>query len=73
MEQLVPDWRTGAALLRRLLKESEADYAIGLRTGPSAGLLPLPGQGPLLTTRPLAASPPSPGAWALTLGDIELF
>ena len=73
VEQLVPDWRTGAALLRRLLKESEADYAIGLRTGPSAGLLPLPGQGPLLTTRPLAASPPSPGAWALTLGDIELF
>ena len=73
MEQLVPDRRTGAALVRRLLKESEADYAIGLRTGPSAGLLPLPGQGPLLTTRPLAASPPSPGAWALTLGDVELF
>ena len=50
-----------------------ADYAIGLRTGPSAGLVPLPGQGPLLTTRPLAGSPPSPGDWALTLGDVELF
>jgi GNAT superfamily N-acetyltransferase len=73
VEQLVPDRRTGASLVARLLRESRADYAIGLRTGPSAGLLPLPGQGPLLTTRPLAGSPPSPGDWALTLGDIELF
>ncbi|WP_325048295.1 GNAT family N-acetyltransferase [Intrasporangium calvum] len=73
IEQLVPDWRTGARLVRRALKESGADYAIGLRTGPSAGLLPLPGQGPLLTTRPLAGSPPPPSAWTLTLGDVELF
>lgn len=73
IEQLVPNARTGAALVRRVLKETGADYAIGLRTGPSAGLLPLPRQGPLLTTRPLAASPPSPGEWALTLGDVELF
>jgi hypothetical protein len=73
LEQLVPDWRTGALLLRRMLKETGADYAIGLRTGPSAGLLPLPGQGPLLTTRPLAASPPPVGDWTLTLGDVELF
>jgi GNAT superfamily N-acetyltransferase len=73
IEQLVPNRLTGTRLVRRLLKESGADYAIGLRTGPSAGLLPLPGQGPLLTTRPLAGSAPSPAAWALTLGDIELF
>jgi GNAT superfamily N-acetyltransferase len=73
VEELVPDWRTGARLIRRMLRETGADYAIGLRTGPSAGLLPLPGQGPLLTTRPLAASPPSPSAWALTMGDVELF
>lgn len=73
VEQLVPDRRTGMALVRRMLKETGADYSIGLRTGPSAGLLPLPGQGPLLTTRPLAASPPSPGDWTLTLGDVELF
>jgi len=73
VEQLVPDWRTGAGLVRRMLKESGADYALGLRTGPAAGLLPLPGQGPLLTTRPLAGSPPSPDQWALTLGDVELF
>lgn len=73
VEQLVPDWRAGASLVRRMLKESGADYALGLRTGPAAGLLPLPGQGPLLTTRPLAGSPPSPEQWALTLGDVELF
>ena len=73
VEQLVPNRRTGARLVRRLLRETGADYAIGLRTGPSAGLLPLLGQGPLLTTRPLAASPPSPKEWALTLGDVELF
>lgn len=73
LEQLVPDVRTGARLVRRILTDTGADYAIGLRTGRSAGLLPLPKQGPLLTTRPLAASPPSAGDWALTLGDIELF
>ncbi len=73
VEQFVPDWRTGARLVRRLLHETGADYAIGLRTGPSAGLVPLPRQGPLLTTRPLAGAVPSPSAWALTLGDVELF
>lgn len=73
IEQLVPDWRTGATLVARLLRLTGADYAIGVRTGPHAGLLPLPHQGPILTTRPLAASPPPPDAWALTLGDVELF
>ncbi|MDO5499333.1 MAG: GNAT family N-acetyltransferase [Propionibacteriaceae bacterium] len=75
IEQLVPDWKTGAKLLTRLLKETGADYAIGLRTGPAAGLLPmpLPGFGPILTTRPLAGSPPAVRDWTLTLGDIELF
>jgi len=73
LEQLVPDVATGARLVRRVLTDTGADYAIGLRTGRSAGLIPLPKQGPLLTTRPLAASPPSPGEWALTLGDVELF
>lgn len=75
IEQFVPDWLTGARLVARLLKLTHADYAIGLRTGPSAGLVPLPvpGAGPLLTTRPLASAPPSPSAWTLTLGDVELF
>ena len=73
IEQLVPDQLTGARLIARMLKATGADYAIGLRTGPSAGLVPLPGQGPQLTTRPLAASPPPAASWTLTLGDIELF
>lgn len=73
VEQLVPRRRVGLRLVRRVLNQSGADYAIGLRTGPSAGLLPLPRQGPLLTTRPLAGSPPPASAWSLTLGDIELF
>lgn len=73
IEQLVPDRLTGARLVRRMLNETGADYAIGLRSAPSAGLLPLPRSGPLLTTRPLAGSPPSPSAWTLSLGDVELF
>lgn len=73
IEQLVPHWGTGARLVRQLLRQTGADYAIGLRTGPSAGLLPLPKQGPLLTTRPLASSPPAPRSWVLTMGDVELF
>lgn len=75
IEQLVPDAVTGARLVARVLRETKADYAIGLRTGPSTGLVPLPvpGAGPLLTSRPLAASPPPASAWRLTLGDIELF
>lgn len=75
VEQLVPNARTGVGLVWEVLRQSKADYAIGLRTGPSAGLIPMPvpGMGPLLTTRPLASSPPEPRAWALTLADVELF
>jgi hypothetical protein len=73
VEPLVPDLRTGWRLLARALRDSGADYAIGLRSAPAPGLLPLPGQGPLLTARPLAATPPAAGDWTLTLGDVELF
>lgn len=73
VEQLVPRPITGARLVTRMLKDTGADYAIGLGTGPSAGLIPLPKQGPLLTTRPLATAPPPPARWALTLADVELF
>jgi GNAT superfamily N-acetyltransferase len=73
VEELVPDLRTGWRLLRRALEDTAADYAIGLRSAPAPGLLPLPGQGPLLTSRPLAATPPARGRWRLTLGDVELF
>ncbi|MGI5951079.1 MAG: GNAT family N-acetyltransferase [Brooklawnia sp.] len=73
IEQLVPDPVIGARLVTRMLTQTGADYAIGLRTGPSAGLIPLPGQGPQLTARPLSATPPPAAAWRLTLGDVELF
>lgn len=73
VEQLVPGWRSGARLVSRVLREAGADYAIGLQTGPHAGLIRMPLPGPLLTTRPLASSPPAPSSWRLTLADIELF
>jgi hypothetical protein len=73
IETLVPDTRTGVRLVRRMLRETGADYAIGLRSAGSTGLLPLPRQGPLLTARPLAATPPALPNWSLSLGDVELF
>ncbi len=73
LEQLVPDRITGARLVARVLRETGADYAVGLRTGPSDGLLPVPRQGPVLLVRPLASTPPAASEWTLTLGDIELF
>jgi len=73
IEELVPDSVTGIRLVRQVLAESGADYAIGLPRRRRAGLLPLPGQGPILTSRPLARTPPSPGDWSLALGDVELF
>lgn len=61
-------------LIRSALRATRADYALGLRTVPVTGLLPLPGQGPMLTWRSLASDtmPPLPD-WKLSLGDIELF
>lgn len=73
IEDLVPDWRTGARLVRRLLRETGADYAIGVRSASWSGLVPVPIPGPVLTSRPLASTPPPAGAWTLSLGDIELF
>ena len=67
-EQLVPDRMTCVRLVTRILREMRADYAIGLLTGPSVGLLPLPGQRPVLTVRPLAATPPPRSDWTLALG-----
>ena len=72
-EMLVPSAATGLRLVRRLVALTGADYAIGLRTGPSAGLMPVPGQGPILTARPLARGIPQANSWSLTMGDVELF
>jgi GNAT superfamily N-acetyltransferase len=75
---LVPDARPAAIarLLRKVLRESGADYAvrIGGRHVPRAGSLPLPGQGPTLVWRSVADDTmPEPDAWRLVLGDVELF
>jgi predicted N-acetyltransferase YhbS len=65
------------ALLRRVARESGADYVIRLG-GPAVdrrGFLRLPGQGPVLTWHSLVDEVPGGriGDWALTLGDVELF
>lgn len=83
-ELLVARERRGALrrqLVRRVLQESGADYALcSAADGRGASLLPVPGQGPTLTWRP-AATPPRVlvrpgrsrgGAWHLSLGDVEL-
>ncbi|CCH72300.1 conserved hypothetical protein [Nostocoides australiense Ben110] len=65
--------RSGFATIRRVLAVTGADYAISLRSGPASGFVPVPRQGPLLVTRPLATGSPEPRSWRLTMGDIELF
>lgn len=75
---LVPDMRSTAIsrVLRKVVRESRADYAvrIGGRDVARAGSFPLPGQGPTLVWRAVD-QPTMPGAneWRLVLGDVELF
>jgi GNAT superfamily N-acetyltransferase len=79
-EVLVPFGAAAAArrLLRSVAHDTGADYAIRIdrtsRFVPQAGYLPFPGQGPVLTWRPLADSsaPPSLRDLDLALGDVEL-
>lgn len=73
IDLFVPDVPSGVRLVRRVLTDSGADYAIGVRSWLTGGLVPLPSQGPLLTARALAGAPPAVRSWRLTLGDIELF
>jgi len=69
-----PTPSTVRRLVRAALRATGADYALGLRTVPASGLVPLPGQGPILTWRSLASGSMPPLAdWKLSLGDIELF
>ncbi len=69
------DARERGALVRCVLAETGADYAIAVRGGAApSGLLPLPGQGPVFTWRALQRTTVPPlGGWELRLGDIELF
>ncbi len=73
VEAFVPDPRTHLHLLRELLRETGADYVLSVRSGRTDPLIPVPRVGPVLTVRPLAASPPAPGDWSLSLADVELF
>lgn len=74
-EVLAPEDAPSArrALVRTVCRHLDADYVLRLGTGRD-GLLPLPGQGPILTWRAVTetAAPPLED-WSLTLGDIELF
>ncbi|MFM8303777.1 MAG: GNAT family N-acetyltransferase [Actinomycetota bacterium] len=77
-ETLVPagDARTRAAAFARISEESGADYLLALRSPrpPGRRFWPVPGAGPVLTSRVLATAPPAARAdWHLGLGDVELF
>lgn len=72
-EQLVPDVHIARTLVRKVLRETGADYAAGLRSPGPDGLRRVPRQGPTLAARQLAIQPTALAGWALTLGDIELF
>lgn len=64
-----PDRRALARLVR-----AAGDYAVMVGAGLRHGVVPLRGQGPVVTWRPLAhAAVPTLDDLALTLGDLELF
>lgn len=72
-EVLLPEGPAPRGWVRRLLSATGADYAVALRPAP-AGMLPVPGQGPLLVWRAVGEDTEPPLAeWNLTLGDVELF
>ena len=71
----------GSALLRALARGTDADYLIRIfgstplrnRGVTRRGFVRLPRTGPVLVCRPLDGFvPPALGAWALTMGDVEL-
>lgn len=78
-ELLAPgaDPRTRRRLAAEVARRAGADQvvALGGDGSPRAGFVPLPGLGPHLTWRALAATGPPPplAAWRLSLGDVELF
>jgi GNAT superfamily N-acetyltransferase len=73
-EVVVPegDAARGRRLVREVARTARADYLLRV-AGPHDGCIPLPRQGPVLTSLPLHYSPPAArGDWGLTLGDVEL-
>jgi hypothetical protein len=77
-EVLVPQGDRGAdrALVRAVVRECGADYVVRLGCPPVGrdGFVRAPGQGPILTWRPLREAVPGGRLddWALGLGDVEL-
>lgn len=66
--------RRALQLLHGLGKAVDADYLLNMSRTPLRGFIPMPGQGPRLTAREVATSPPaSLRGWDMSLGDIELF
>ena len=64
-----PDRRALARLVR-----AAGDYAVAVGVGARHGLVPLRGQGPIVTWRPLrSAAVPGIADLAFSLGDLELF
>ncbi len=76
-ELLAPDPATRRQLLGQVAAATGADYLIATGTGGSDRLVPMPGQGPILTWRQVTgtATAPVPAltSWDLSLGDLELF
>ena len=72
------DHRTAVRLVRRVLRSTDADYALlvthdwgDVATVPA---VPVPRIGPIVTWRALAEpTAPSLDRWDLSLGDLELF
>jgi hypothetical protein len=83
-ELLMESERDGRRVLRDLLGQTRADYAVAhcawgaphRRALLGSGFLPVP-RGPHFTVRPLAADlgvqPTAFAAWRLGLGDLEVF
>ena len=71
-ELVAPDRGQARRLVRAVAKAAGADYVIA--AGRPPGMVPLPGQGPILTWREVGqATRPPLKDWDLALGDIELF
>jgi GNAT superfamily N-acetyltransferase len=71
-----PEPAVGRALLRRIARETPADYLLRIDARPvtRGPFIRLPRVGPRFACRPLDGNPPPAlGAWALTMGDVELF
>jgi hypothetical protein len=72
-EVLVPgDDPSGARrLVRDVARCARADYVLRVATSRD-GSVPLPYQGPIITTRAIGGRAPALDGWALSLGDVEL-